>query len=140
MAFQRPKHTGSHPDHDRAGRCPQPGSESFIAELLDEVGIEHEYEPTLFALTLTGRGKQGLRPDFYLPEYDIYLEVTEGNDINETFKRTKLQNVQRVHAVRVLLIGRDIIRNLRSGQIDIYDLVDPLDAESKLIQAASIVV
>jgi len=138
-SHRRPKHTRSHSDQGRAGSCPQPGSESFIAELLDEVGIAHEYEPTLFALTLTGRGKQGFKPDFYLPEYNIYLEVTEGNDIKEAFKRTKIHNVQRVHSVRVLLVGRDMIRDLRSGQLDIFDLVDPLDSESDLILDASIV-
>ena len=43
--------------------------EKACAEYLDHCGIEFQYEP----LMLIGGAK--FRPDFYLPEYDLFLEI-----------------------------------------------------------------
>jgi hypothetical protein len=53
-------------------------SEEEIARLLDYYGVRWEYEPRAFVLE---RDPQGLSissfsPDFYLPDYDLYLEIT----------------------------------------------------------------
>jgi hypothetical protein len=46
--------------------------------LLDFYGIAWDYEPTEFVLERdrVGNPVQAFRPDFYLPAYDLYLEVT----------------------------------------------------------------
>lgn len=36
----------------------------------DECGIKHQYEPITF-----GDGTQGYKPDFYLPDFDAYVEA-----------------------------------------------------------------
>ena len=53
-------------------------SEAEIAGLLDFYGIHWEYEPRSFPLEwdAEGRATQSFTPDFYLPDYDLFLEVT----------------------------------------------------------------
>ena len=53
-------------------------SEVEIARLLDFYGIHWEYEPRSFPLEREpdGRPTQSFTPDFYLPDYDLFLEVT----------------------------------------------------------------
>ena len=53
-------------------------SEAEIARLLDFYGVHWQYEPRSFPLEwdADGRPTQSFTPDFYLPDYDLYLEVT----------------------------------------------------------------
>src|SRR5450631_2353312 len=53
-------------------------SEGEIARLLDFYGVHWQYEPRSFPLEwdAEGRATQSFTPDFYLPDYDLYLEVT----------------------------------------------------------------
>ncbi|MFW6270332.1 MAG: cytidylate kinase family protein [Bacillota bacterium] len=53
-------------------------SEKELADILDMHNIKWEYEPTEFPLEWDAEGNitMGFRPDFYLPEYDTYLELT----------------------------------------------------------------
>lgn len=44
--------------------------EANVARVFNLVGLNWEYAPTIFDL-----GKHTYRPDFYLPEYKIYVEV-----------------------------------------------------------------
>ena len=53
-------------------------SEAEIARLLDFYGLQWEYEPKTFPLEHdeVGRVTQAFTPDFYLPDYDLFLEIT----------------------------------------------------------------
>lgn len=53
-------------------------SEAEIARLLDFYSIHWEYEPRSFPLEWDAQGRptQSFTPDFYLPDYDLFLEVT----------------------------------------------------------------
>src|SRR5205085_9362732 len=53
-------------------------SEARIARLLDFYHVRWEYEPRSFELEwdADGRSIKSFTPDFYLPDYDLYLEVT----------------------------------------------------------------
>jgi bifunctional protein TilS/HprT len=53
-------------------------SEAEIARLLDFYGVHWEYEPRSFPLEwdAEGRPTSAFSPDFYLPDYDLYLEIT----------------------------------------------------------------
>ena len=53
-------------------------SEKEFSDILNMHNIEWEYEPTEFPLEWDAEGNitLGFRPDFYLPEYDTYLELT----------------------------------------------------------------
>jgi len=52
-------------------------SEAEFARLLTYYGIEWQYEPNQFPLQWhEGRPTEMFSPDFYLPEYDLYIELT----------------------------------------------------------------
>jgi|SRR5579871_2917807 len=53
-------------------------SEAEIARLLDFYHVAWQYEPRSFPLEWDeqGRPTQSFTPDFYLPDYDLFLEVT----------------------------------------------------------------
>lgn len=53
-------------------------SEAEIARLLDFYGVLWEYEPRAFPLQWTDaeHPTQCFTPDFYLPDYDLFLEIT----------------------------------------------------------------
>jgi hypoxanthine phosphoribosyltransferase len=52
-------------------------SEAEFARLLNYYGIEWEYEPHQFALQWRdGKPIEMFTPDFYLTEFDVYIELT----------------------------------------------------------------
>ena len=57
-------------------------SEAEIARLLDFYNVQWEYEPRSFVLERDESGLpiKSFAPDFYLPDYDLYLEVTDDFD------------------------------------------------------------
>jgi hypothetical protein len=82
-------------------------SERQFAKLLDFYGIEWQYEPRTFTLERDrdGRPAQAFTPDFYLPAYDLYIEVTTLNQKLVTKKNRKARRLQELHPdVRIKLI------------------------------------
>jgi hypothetical protein len=82
-------------------------TERSLARLLDALGIRWEYEPRLFSLETDAEGKtkSGFRPDFYLPEMDLYVEVTTQRTL--TAKNRKIRRMTELYPnVRVVLLGR----------------------------------
>jgi hypoxanthine phosphoribosyltransferase len=82
-------------------------SERQFAKLLDFYGIEWEYEPRTFTLERDreGRDMQAFTPDFYLPAYDIYIEITTLNQRLVTKKNRKARRLVELYpdiAIRVL--------------------------------------
>ena len=68
-------------------------SERQFARLLDFYQIEWRYEPTSFDLAWDGEGNaiQRFTPDFYLPAYDLYIEITTLNQRLVTKKNRKVR-------------------------------------------------
>ena len=91
-------------------------SERQFAKLLDFYGIAWEYEPRTFTLEWDrqGRPQQAFTPDFFLPAYDLYIEITTLNQKLVTKKNRKARRVQdRYPDVRVkVLYQRDYLRLL----------------------------
>lgn len=82
-------------------------SERQFAKLLDFYGIVWEYEPTTFTLERDrdGRPIQAFTPDFYLPAYDLYIEITTLNQKLVTKKNRKARRLVEQHpevSIRVL--------------------------------------
>ena len=82
-------------------------SERQFAKLLDFYAIAWEYEPRTFTLEWDrdGRAAQAFTPDFYLPAYDIYIEITTLNQRLVTKKNRKARRLAELHpeiAIRVL--------------------------------------
>jgi hypothetical protein len=75
--------------------------------LLDFYAIVWEYEPRTFVLMRDRDGNpvQAFSPDFYLPAYDLYIEITTLNQKLVTKKNRKARMVQEMYpevTVRVL--------------------------------------
>jgi len=75
--------------------------------LLDFYAIVWEYEPRTFVLgrDRDGNPVQAFSPDFYLPAYDLYIEITTLNQKLVTKKNRKARMVQELYpdvSVRVL--------------------------------------
>ena len=53
-------------------------SEAELARILDFYGVAWRYEPDVFPISWNADGAvvESFSPDFYLPEIDIYLELT----------------------------------------------------------------
>ena len=74
-------------------------SERQFAKLLDFYGIEWEYEPRTFMLERDRDGNpvQAFTPDFYLPAYDLYIEITTLNQKLVTKKNRKARRLRELH-------------------------------------------
>jgi hypothetical protein len=113
---------------DRLKLCPRPKNrgEKTIAKALIDADIAFTYEPRSFNTGQPGKGRGSMRPDFYLPELELYLEVTQGDDFKEAFKEAKLEAAQRKNEILILLIGRQEIEAIRRGQQTIEKLIEVL--------------
>ncbi len=89
-------------------------SERELADLLDSYGVSWEYEPTTFVLEEDddGNPSSAFTPDFYLPDFDTYIEVTTMRQPLVTRKHRKIRKLAEVRPdVRVkILYRRDILR------------------------------
>jgi hypothetical protein len=74
-------------------------SERQFARLLDFYVIAWDYEPREFTLEwdADGRPVQAFRPDFYLPDYDAYIEITTLNQRLVTKKNRKVRRLRELH-------------------------------------------
>ncbi|HUP85515.1 MAG TPA: hypothetical protein VM143_07590 [Acidimicrobiales bacterium] len=74
-------------------------SERQFAKLLDFYGIVWEYEPRTFTLERDrqGRPSQAFSPDFYLPAYDLFIEITTLNQKLVTKKNRKVRRLKELH-------------------------------------------
>ena len=87
-------------------------SERQFARLLDFYQIAWEYEPTSFDIGWDRDGNvvQRFTPDFYLVEFDLYIEITTLNQKLVTKKNRKARLVQERYGVTVrVLYQRDYL-------------------------------
>ena len=93
------------------------------AKLLDYYRVPWEYEPRTFILEQAEDGTiiEAFRPDFYLPEQDLYLEVTVMKQSLVTKKNRKLKKLrERFPDVRIkLFYKRDIQRLAERYRLDV---------------------
>jgi hypoxanthine phosphoribosyltransferase len=89
-------------------------AELECAKILDYYRIPWLYEPRTFVLEedVDGRVLEGFAPDFYLPEQDLYLEITMMKQSLVTRKNRKLRRLrERYPDVNVkLFYKRDVAR------------------------------
>src|SRR5690349_4807590 len=74
-------------------------AELEYAKVLDWYGIRWQYEPTTFVLERdeNGRVTEAFTPDFYLPDQDLYLEVTVMKQSLVTRKNRKLRKLRELY-------------------------------------------
>lgn len=95
-----PRYTAVPPDRRRGERKPfcHPSEEVF-ADLLDFYRIAWDYEPRSFPLQWDkdGRVSEAFTPDFYLPEFDLYVELTTMRQANVTRKNRKIRLLRAIY-------------------------------------------
>jgi hypothetical protein len=104
-------------------------SERQFAKLLDFYMIEWRYEPTTFDIEWDRQGNptQRFSPDFYLPEFDLYIEITTLNQKLVTKKNRKVRRLTSLYPdVRCrILYQRDYLNLLIK-----YGLEEPSQGSS----------
>ena len=98
-------------------------AELEYAKVLDWYGIPWQYEPTTFVLARDEEGRvvEAFTPDFYLPEQDLYVELTVMKQSLVTRKNRKLRKLrQRYPNVRIkLFYKRDLERLAQHFHLDL---------------------
>jgi hypothetical protein len=112
-------------------------SERQFAKLLDFYGIAWEYEPRTFVLEVDGEGNpaQAFTPDFYLPAYDLFIEITTMNQKLVTKKNRKARRLREAYPeIRIkVFYSRDYLNLLvkyglepPSQDLEVDEAVEPL--------------
>ena len=98
-------------------------AERECAKVLDFYGVPWEYEPHTFVLEEDAEGRTTLAftPDFFLPEQNLYLEITVMKQRLVTRKNRKLRRLrERYPDVNVkLFYKRDIERLAQRYRLDL---------------------
>jgi hypoxanthine phosphoribosyltransferase len=98
-------------------------AEVECAKVLDYYGVPWMYEPTTFVLETgeDGRVTEAFAPDFYLPEQDLYVEITQMKQSLVTRKNRKLRKLrERYPDVRIkLFYKRDLERLAQHFHLDL---------------------
>jgi len=102
--------------------------EAEFARILDFYGIPWEYEPRTFVLQRDACGQvtEAFSPDFYLPEQDLYVELTTMLPNQIRHKNRKLRQLRTLYPeINIKLFKRGDIRNLllKFGVSDIPDMM-----------------
>ena len=91
-----------------------PAEEAF-AKILDFYGIAWEYEPRTFPLEWDEHGVtlEAFSPDFYLPDQDLYIELTTLRPELSTRKNHKLRRMKELYPeINIKLFKRREMRDL----------------------------
>ncbi len=74
-------------------------SEEEFAKILDMHGLEWEYEPRTFPIKWDVEGNviQAFSPDFYLPGFDTYIELTTMNQKYTSEKKKKAELLRKLY-------------------------------------------
>ena len=99
-------------------------SEAELARILDYYQVAWEYEPRTFPIlfNLEGAVVESFSPDFYLPEFDLYVELTTLKQSLVRKKNRKLRRLRELYPdVRIkLFYARDFkALLLKYGRIDL---------------------
>lgn len=90
-------------------------SERQFAEILDFYNIPWEYEPQTFALEVDEDGNilEAFTPDFYLPEEDIFVELTTIKQSYVTKKHKKIRKFREQYPhIKLKLLNKKDYTNL----------------------------
>ena len=98
-------------------------AELEYAKILDYYGVPWMYEPHTFVLERDDEGRvvEAFTPDFYLPDQDLYLEVTVMKQSLVTRKNRKLRKLRQLYPeVKIkLFYKRDIERLAERYQLEL---------------------
>ncbi len=90
-------------------------SEVEFARILDFYQITWEYEPRTFELKWDEDGNvvEAFSPDFYLPEQDLYIELTTMEQRLITKKHRKLRRLRKLYPeINIKLLNRSDFKQM----------------------------
>jgi len=90
-------------------------SEKTFADILDFYGIQWQYEPKTFPLIVEKDGKiiEAFTPDFYLPEQDLFIELTTLKPKLSNKKNRRIKMMKELYPeVNIKLLKRREMRDL----------------------------
>lgn len=90
-------------------------SEETFARILEYYGIEWRYEPKTFPLEWDEQGNviEAFAPDFYLPNQDLYIELTTLRPQLTTRKNRKIRRMHELYPeVQIKLFKRRDLHDL----------------------------
>ena len=100
-------------------------SEEEFARILDFYHVEWQYEPTTFPIEWDADGKvlSAFTPDFYLPEQDLFIEITTLKQALVTKKNRKARRLRELYPevnLRVLYVSdfRKLIEKFVASGLD----------------------
>lgn len=110
----------------RGSRPPRFATQTELeaARILDYHRVPWEYEPRTFILERDPQGNivEAFTPDFYLPELDLYLEVTQMKQSLVTAKNRKVRRLRELHPeIRIKLFYKNDFIQLAKK----FDLAPP---------------
>ena len=110
-------------------------SEAELARILDYYGIAWQYEPRAFPIlwNLDGSVVESFTPDFYLPELDLYVELTTLKQSLVRKKNRKLRRLRELYPdVQIkLFYARDFrALMLKYGRIGLVDSLSGTEGQS----------
>lgn len=106
-------------------------SEETFAQILDYYGIDWEYEPRTFPLAWDDKNQvlEAFAPDFYLPQQDLYIELTTLRPHLSSHKNRKIRRLKELYPeIHIKLFKR---REMHSMMVK-YGL----DSEAERIQGS----
>jgi len=89
--------------------------EETFAKILDFYGIEWVYEPRTFPLIKDDNGKvlEAFTPDFYLPQQDLYIELTTLRPHLATYKNRRIRLMKELYPqIKIKLLKRRELRDI----------------------------
>lgn len=89
--------------------------EETFARILDYYGIHWRYEPRTFPLEWDKNGLviEAFTPDFYLPEQDLYIELTTLRPQLIRHKNRKLRRIKELYPeINIKLLKRGDLRDM----------------------------
>lgn len=109
-------------------------SEAELARILDYYGVRWEYEPRTFPIlwNLDGKVVESFSPDFYLPDMDLYVELTTLKQSLVRRKNRKLRRLRELYPdIRVkLFYGKDFrALMLKYGRFDLAASLSGLEGQ-----------
>jgi hypothetical protein len=112
-------------------------SEEELARILDYYQVRWEYEPRRFPIlwNLDGKVIESFSPDFYLPDLDLFLELTTLKQSLVRRKNRKLRRLRELYPdIRIkLLYGKDFkALMLKYGRIDLVASLTGPEGQARL--------
>jgi hypothetical protein len=115
-------------------------SEAELARILDYYGVHWEYEPRTFPILWNTDGAvvESFAPDFYLPELDLYVELTTLKQSLVRRKNRKLRRLRELYPdIRAkLFYGKDFkALMLKYGRFDLASSLSGLEGQAAVARA-----